>query len=118
MLALLWSLSGCMNSSTTLVGAGRNPLPDLAPVDPGTTPVEARTANTASAAASATPSAESSAPSAQPTTTTLSRTHWPLTAIYQPRGQVSTSIFGGPEPEWAVDRVPDANPPAQPIRFR
>jgi hypothetical protein len=104
LLALALALAGCMNYSTTLVGAGKNPLPDLAPVEIGTTPQEAPT------------DAPPAAPA--PSILTLSRAHWPVVFIYQPRGQVRTSIFGGPEPEWAVERVPEANPPAEPIRFR
>lgn len=88
-------LGGCLNESTTLVGAGPAPLPALAPAEP-----------TAANPAPVTTS-----------TTTLDRSHWPAHMLAQPRRQVAWSFFGTANPEWAVAHGPGALPPNAPPTF-
>jgi hypothetical protein len=86
------ALGGCLNSSTTIVGAGDDPIPDLAPAQERATP-EVRTS-------------------------TLDRSQWPLITVHQPSGQVESSFFGGPDPAFALQRGPTSNPEPQPVTFR
>ncbi len=85
-------LSGCLNSSTTIVHAGDDPIPDLAPVTVHDNP--------------------------EVGTSTLDRSTWPLITVNQPRGQVQSSVFGGPNPAFALQCGPAANPEPQPVNFR
>lgn len=86
----LGTLAGCQNPSTTLVHAGRDPLPDLAaPAEPLPRDGEAVTLDGAPAASAHTPR-----------TTTLDRSSWATITVSQPRGQVEVqptyySLFEG-----------------------
>ncbi len=63
----LMAVSGCMNDTNTLIGAGENPLPALVSQSPSVT----------------------ESPQ-QPSVTGLDRNNWPLVTIAVPRGQVET----------------------------
>lgn len=86
----LGSLAACQNPSTTLVHAGRDPLPDLAeaaeplPRDGGAVTLDGAPAASASGAR----------------TTSLDRSSWSTVTVAQPRGQVEVqptyySLFEG-----------------------
>lgn len=89
-LGTLVALGACQNPSTTLVHAGRDPLPDLAPAgeplprDGGAVTLDGAPAATTAAAR----------------TTTLDRSAWTTVTVAQPRGQVEVqptyySLFEG-----------------------
>lgn len=77
--AALLTAAGCQNPSATLVGAGTDPLPDLAPVR-GTEVSRHDGVGTIDG----TPAPALPAPSA----TTLDRSGWATVTVDQPRGQV------------------------------
>lgn len=100
-------IAGCLNESTTLVGAGSAPLPDLcSPTSAG---------HSAESGASASDSTAVGAPATL--TTTIDRSHWPAIVVAQPRDQLAWSFFGGPSPEWAISHGPPALPPVASPNF-